>query len=380
MQVVRTSRVVHRWLRIAGAITWFVIGCAFAMFFVQDPPLADALPISCFATAFLGFIVLFWADTSPSSGSRGRGARIAALLAESVSALAIAGLPKKPVGFIFLTLVAAQMAGLLRPRIAVFWILAQSAAMGWVYARIVPAWEAQSYIAVYLGFQAFSYMIVRAALNEAEARDDFARSQLELRAKDALLAESQRLADRSRIGQDLHDVLGHHLAAMSLNLEVASHLTTDVAKTHVDRARNIARELLGDVREVVTELRRENGYDLESALAKLAADMPAPVIHVVVDPAVRVIADPRYAEALIRCAQEAITNAARHSNGENLWIDLKPAEPGIVLSARDDGDGADRVVRGMGLNGLAERFERLGGRVALATNRGGGFAVTAWLP
>ena len=221
---------------------------------------------------------------------------------------------------------------------------------------------------------------MRAALSEAAARDDLARTHVELSAKEALLAESQRLADRARIGQDLHDVLGHHLAAMSLNLEVASHLTDGDAKGHVDQARQLTQRLLDDVREVVTELRSENGYDLEEIVKRIAADMPSPAIHVAVAPAVRVVADAAKAEALIRCVQELITNAVRHAGAANLWIALEARDGGIELAAHDDGRGVDRIERGVGLSGLEQRFAQLGGRFAFSSARGAGFQVAAWLP
>jgi signal transduction histidine kinase len=380
MRCVRTRRLVHRWLRIAGTITWSVIGVTFALFFVDVPPQIGGARWLLWSVAFLGFLVLFWVDTGEQADRRARGRRLVLLLLQSLCALAIAGLPRKPVGFIFLTLVAAQTAGLLSPWAAAGWIVVQSAAMGWIYSQIVPAWEAQAYVAVYLGFQAFAHVVVRAALSEAEARDDLARTHLELSAKEALLAESQRLAERARIGQDLHDVLGHHLAAMSLNLEVASHLTGGEAKSHVEQARALTQKLLDDVREVVTELRSENGYDLEEVVRKIAADMPAPAIHVEVAPEVRVVADAAQAEALIRCVQELITNAARHSGAANLWIALRRRDAGVELSVRDDGRGVERIERGVGLSGLEERFARLGGRFAFASAHGRGFTVTAWLP
>ena len=308
--------------------------------------------------------------------------RIAALVAV-LCALEIAWLPKKPVGFIFLTLVAAQMASLVPGWIAAAWVLAQSLVMGWIYAQIVPAWEAQAYIAVYLGFQAFAHIVVRAALREAAARDELARAHAELRAKEAMLVESQRLAERARIGRDLHDVLGHHLAAMSLNLEAAAHLTEGEARATVERARSLAKKLLDDVREVVTELRSEPGWDLEQALTRLAAELPSPRIHVEVAPDVRVVPDAALAETLIRCAQELMTNAARHSGAESLWITLRRGERGIELRARDDGRGsarADLVCLGLGLAGLEQRFQALGGRFEVASAPGQGFTVTAWLP
>ena len=137
------------------------------------------------------------------------------------------------------------------------------------------------------------------------------------------------------------------------------------------------------MREVVTELRSEHGYDLEQALTRLAAELPRPRIHLDVAADVRVVPDPALAETLIRCAQELMTNAARHSGAQHLWIRLRRGPDGIELSARDDGRGSERsdlLDLGLGLSGLAQRFRALGGRFDVASGPGQGFAVTAWLP
>jgi len=375
----RTNRLVQRWLRAAGTLTWSVIGVTFVAFFLDVQAMGSTRWIA-WALCYAGFLALFWFDTRPGVEDSPRTTRMLSLALQSLCALAIAWLPGKPVGFIFLTLVAAQMPGVLPLAGAATWIVVQSAAMGWIYAQIVPAWEAQAYVGVYLGFQAFALAVVRAALGEAAAREDLARTHAELRAKEALLAESQRLAERARIGQDMHDVLGHHLAAMSLNLEVALHMTSGEAHTHVARVQQLARGLLDDVRDVVVELRSESGYDLEKALRRLAADIPRPVIHIEVAPEVRSVPDAARAEAVLRCAQELMTNAARHSGAANLWIALSRDGSGIGISARDDGSGAERIERGLGLSGLEQRFARLGGRLGFQSAKGAGFRVSAWLP
>jgi signal transduction histidine kinase len=379
MESMRTNRLVHRWLRVAGTITWLVIGATFLAFFLGDPALAEARRI-LWGIAFAGFLALFWWHTDPRAERLDRRGRMGILAAQAICALAIAWLPSKPVGFIFLTLVAAQMPGVLTPTAAAAWIVVQSAAMGWTYAQIVPAWEAQAYVGVYLGFQAFALVVVRAALGEAAAREDLMRTHAELRAKDALIAQNQRLAERARIGQDMHDVLGHHLAAMSLNLEVALHKTSGEAHLHVERVQGLTRRLLDDVRDVVVQLRNENGYDLEQALASLAAELPRPEVHLEVAPDVRMVQDAERAEALIRCAQEMMTNAARHSGAENLWIALRRRASRVELWARDDGRGAERIELGVGLSGLQQRFSRLGGGLTLESTRERGFEVRAWLP
>jgi replicative DNA helicase len=60
----------------------------------------------------------------------------------------------------------------------------------------------------------------------------------------------------------LHDLLGHHLTALSLNLEVAGHLAQGKAQEHVNQAHTLAKLLLSDVREAVSRLRDDDAIDM----------------------------------------------------------------------------------------------------------------------
>ena len=92
------------------------------------------------------------------------------------------------------------------------------------------------------------------------------------------------------------------------------------------------------------------------------------------------MADPQRAQSLLRCAQELMTNAARHSGAQNLWLVLRRCDAGIELSAHDDGCGAANIAPGGGLTGMAARFRELGGRFEIDSEPERGFRVTAWLP
>jgi signal transduction histidine kinase len=369
---------VLRWLRIAGLATWAIIGVTITLF-LDFPRAAQPARAVAWLCAYGGFAALFWLETGAAFRQRSRWLRLGALVAQSLCALGIAGLSGRPVGFIFLTLVAAQLSALLGWAPAAGWVLGQSAAMGWIYGRIVPAWEANAYVGVYLGFQAFAYVVLRAAISAADAREELTLANAELRATQALLSDSGRLAERERIARDLHDVLGHHLAAMSLNLEAAGHLADGQTREHVRAAQELARGLLGDVREVVTELRRNGTVDLGRALAELGQGVARPALHLEL-PADRAALPPATAEILLHCAEEAVTNAYRHSGARNLWIELRRAGDGVTLLVRDDGTGAAGLRRGHGLRGMDERVRAAGGRLTVETAPGAGLSVAAWLP
>ncbi len=141
----------------------------------------------------------------------------------------------------------------------------------------------------------------------------------------------------------------------------------------------MARNLLGKVRDVVTTLREAGPSDLEGALKALSQSVPRPSIHVEISPGVRV--SPDQAHALMRCAQEAVTNAVRHSEASNLWLQVTKDTEGVRFVARNDGRARRTAASpGSGLLGMRERVEALDGRLAVRTGISFGFAVEAWLP
>jgi len=372
----RPGAIMQQGLNIAGLTTWLVIGLASVGFYVEQRHATAPSRWMAFALCYAAFIALLLFETGRRSGRTPRHLRLVLLALQSICALSIASLSGRPVGFIFLTLVAAQMPSLLGGMVATCWVLAQSTAMGLVYARIVPAWEARSYVAVYLGFQAFAFLIVRAASAELAAREELARTNAWLRATHALLSESGRLAERERISRDLHDVLGHHLAAMSLNLEAARHLSDGRSRVHVENAQTLARALLGDVRTLVRELHEKGGTDLKRVLGALVDGVLRPQVHLVL-PAELVDVDHELCQILLRCVQEIVTNAIKHSAANNLWIELRSEHDALILEARDDGHGAPVVCPGLGLRGMRDRLAARGGQLDFDGAGGAGFRLRA---
>jgi signal transduction histidine kinase len=232
-------------------------------------------------------------------------------------------------------------------------------------------------------FAAASSFLVR---SEADARVQLAAVNSELLATRAMLVESSRAEERLRISRDLHDTLGHHLTALSLQLDVASRLSEGKAVDHMQQAHAITRLLLGDVRDVVGRLRDTSHLDLAQAIRSLAAghgdglastggarihvDLPEPLA----------IDDSAHAEILLRSVQEIITNTTRHAHARNLWIRLESRADGIALHARDDGRGADVMAWGNGLTGIRERFEQGAGHVEFSPGPGTGFEIRGFLP
>jgi len=217
------------------------------------------------------------------------------------------------------------------------------------------------------------------SLRQHAARDELRKVNSELQATQALLAENTRIAERVRIARELHDLVGHHLTALTLNLEVATHLVDGKALEHVQQAHSLAKLLLVDVREVVSDMRDDDKVELAAALRTLVEGVPEPHIHLDL-PTELSMTDPLRAQVMLRCAQEMITNSVRHARAKNLWISLVHDENGVAMIARDDGRGTDAIEVGNGLIGMKERLRQMGGELKIESRSGAGFSLHAWVP
>ena len=230
-------------------------------------------------------------------------------------------------------------------------------------------------LVLYATWMLFAALLVDGRLRMARANQRLARANAELAEAQLRLVESSRNEERLRIARDLHDLVGHQLTALAVNLEVAAHVATGQAGEQVEQCRLLAKDLLRDVREVVSST-REGAPDLRAAVEDLARAVPSPAVHVEIPDGFTVPDD--LAQTLLRCVQEAITNAIRHAAARNVWVRISQSSGEAVLSVRDDGRGGDRVAPGNGLAGMRERLAAHGG--GLVYDGAAGFRLEARLP
>lgn len=214
----------------------------------------------------------------------------------------------------------------------------------------------------YLLIQVATAFSTATLLREKRMRIELAQAHVELKGAGILLAESSRTAERLRISRELHDLIGHQLTVLALNLEAARHLDDHAGRKHLERADEVARVLLRDVRGTVGEMRARS-TDLRQALEDMVDGIPGLAVDVAVDPELDLGEEQQV--AFIRLAQEAVTNTIRHSEAARLTIDLALDGDQVSLVASDDGIGAPAPVLGNGLRGLRERFESLDGELAV---------------
>jgi signal transduction histidine kinase len=255
-----------------------------------------------------------------------------------------------------MVLIAMRLGARGNVRAGILWIVIQTFLLG---AAIAIHWSLRPALLLappYLGFQLLAFFTVRFH---------------------AIAADRTRIAERLRIAQELHDALGHHLTALTLNLEAALQRTEGDAHRDVQQAQTLARQLLADVRSIVAE--ENEPFDLSRALQTIVGGVPQPHVHLDIDRDIR-IDDPERAHIVLRCVQEIVTNAARHSGAENLWIVLERENGGFRIRAHDDGRGSTGSRDGFGLRGMRARLEGAGGQLRIDTQPGRGFDVVAVLP
>ena len=342
--------------------------------------------LSGWILSYVLFGVAYLALTGAAAVTRGsvmaQAAKLVGMLLLTGSAVAVGWFSQSGLSAMLMLVIAVVLPWQMPMIAGLVWLLVQNLLLIPViasYAGWTPG-MAILQVCMYLGLSALVFFTSTVASQQAEQREVQRRLNAELRATRALLAESTRIAERMRIARDLHDLIGHHLTALSLNLEVASHLTNEAAGAHVRKAQSTARHLLADVREVVSELRQDDAIDLTQALRSLTDGVPGLDVHVVMPPRFSV-EDPRRAQVLLRCAQEIITNTAKHAGARNLWLNFAYAGPNLLgLHARDDGRGVERIAPGNGLAGMRERLAEFGGSVTLDSGLSRGFALTVRLP
>ncbi len=295
--------------------------------------------------------------------------------------------PDQGTSAVLFVLTAVHAAHVLPVAVGAAWLVVQSAAVA--TAQSIAGDDVLLATGRYAAIMGFAYLTTRGGVREREAREALERRNAELRATRRLLAEHERVAERVRIARELHDLIGHHLTALVLNLDVAGRSEGEAVRPPLARAEGLARHLLDDVRDAVHALRADDGLDVASAVRALVEDVPEPAVEAVVPERMHV-ADPRAAHVLLRCAQELLTNALRHADARRVRILLEHRADGVVLEVRDDGRGATPAeltaaprragASGTGLAGLRARLEAVGGHLDVVGAPRRGVVATAFVP
>ena len=190
------------------------------------------------------------------------------------------------------------------------------------------------------------------------------------------------LAERERIGRDLHDLLGHTLSMVALKSDLAARLIErdpEAARNEINEVSRVSRDALAQVRRAVSGIRAA-GIAAELASAKLLLETDGVDFEYRIDGAFEAQALPPAVEsALAMTVREAATNIQRHARANRAEMSFGLEAGDVVLRVVDDGRGG-AIAPGNGLSGMRERIEAIRGQLRIEASKGSGTRLEARVP
>jgi PAS domain S-box-containing protein len=198
------------------------------------------------------------------------------------------------------------------------------------------------------------------------------------------------LEERNRMARDIHDTLAQGFTGVIVQLEAAEDAISrgwrKEADKHLQRVGELARRSLSEARRSVHALRpqalqEQNFWDALKGIIKNTTVGTA--LHTGFEARGKVPELPQpWQENLLHIGQEALTNALKYAHARNFKTRLSYKARELRLELRDDGDGFKIKDRhdGMGLTGMRERVEQMGGELKIASSSGKGTKITVVLP
>jgi two-component system, NarL family, sensor histidine kinase UhpB len=224
---------------------------------------------------------------------------------------------------------------------------------------------------VYRLHQAFTRMLERL---EAERR----------RTSSAVLTAQEE--ERARVARDLHDEVNQSLTGLLLRLEATREKASPELAGELAEIRGVANRAMHELLALARQLRPTalDDLGLEAALAGNVRELSRQGVIDASFEAEGNLSDlPEDVQLVVyRVAQEALTNAVRHSEAEHVHVGLYREDGRVELSVRDDGLGFtfDQTGRGLGIGGMRERALLVGGKFQIESRRGIGTRVRLEVP
>ncbi|HEU4929539.1 MAG TPA: sensor histidine kinase, partial [Candidatus Krumholzibacteria bacterium] len=200
--------------------------------------------------------------------------------------------------------------------------------------------------------------------------------------------------ERRRISRELHDGLGQRLSGLKMALQLLEDDATDKGRAPSSQLEQLSR----DIDQMIVEVRRLSynlrpaaldDFGLVAAIEMLCKDfVKTNHIEVHFEPGERDAPHDSHVDiAVYRIVQEALSNVAKHASASRVKVDLRRRDASIVVMVEDDGRGFDPAElhvegdgSGLGLVGMMERTELLGGRFDVQSRVGAGTRIEAELP
>ena len=320
------------------------------------------------ATAFLGFMLGFFFAVRDERYQHDLQVRLALLGWQFVCVLTLYLLLPYAYNAILMTMLSMQVVYYISLNRAIVLSPLWSLPLWLTQALLWEQSSAWLTALLFWSFNIFAMMMMDSRRREEAARESAEAANRELVATQAMLQRATREQERTRIARNIHDLLGHHLTALAIHLQVAqrqavvAETVNEEHRSNLDRCHKIARLLLQDVREAVSDMRDNEGVSLQQAIAVLTQDVPALAVKVETAEYLPELSFPQ-ANAIIKAVQECITNTLRHAGASHLDIAISHDDGWVKIVVQDNGRVYGSLVEGNGLKGMRERISEVAGRV-----------------
>ena len=221
------------------------------------------------------------------------------------------------------------------------------------------------------------------------AEQQASRERLAILSRQLIAAQE---SERRHLARELHDEIGQILTAINLNLQLVKSHAPEQVQPKVADGLQLVSHAIQQVRDLSLNLRPSmlDDFGLRATLEwflERQRERSSCAFHLETrNDGVEL--SPDFRTACYRVVQEAVTNVQRHANARNVWVSLVKSTTGVKLSVRDDGRSFDvaaaeqRSARGasMGLLGMRERVELLGGKCAIQSAPDAGTMIQVEIP
>ncbi|MGE5583223.1 MAG: sensor histidine kinase [Bacillota bacterium] len=195
------------------------------------------------------------------------------------------------------------------------------------------------------------------------------------------------IKERTRIAREIHDALAYtitNLLALLNALREKIKATGEEVPVELEQARILARDGLGDVRQVLRTLRPGDGEGYIglgsiNRLVKVFGQATGIDVSLNFADVPQFLGEP-FESVIYRIVQEGLTNAFRHGKATEILVSFCYHKEAVEVMVKDNGIGTDEPSGGFGLIGIKERVAELGGSVMISSQPGCGFELLARLP
>ena len=348
-------------LLIAGLVGWLAVmlitrvRATFAM--------AEVLYYTGFGLFLLGFLIINTLTYALSDRRLAQGCMIIQVVGFFLVFLTC----KSTDGLILLVIFAGQLPFLATQRQALITLLCINGMSFLLYHFLWQKGLSPSLIAIALNlaFQCFALAVSQIAVKESNARIALEQANAELVSTRSLLEQASRQSERLKLSRDLHDICGHQLTALLLNLEFLGQTVAKEKQQEVVEIKAIAKDLLEQIRSVVKENKQSAQLDLNGAIDSLFDHLPQ--VNATFEPRLpKPLSSSHHAEVLLRICQEAVSNALRYGSEKQVRIALEQQKAQLRMEISNPYIRyAANTAGGSGLANMQERAEQLNGQVSI---------------